>query len=134
MQHDDTLMAMDFVGLSVYETWTHYCNMGGAADYFEFDAYLHGILALDVEDADLVSQAVNELIDDVVPAEESRTGRAPYSWTARTNPAPAVRRDDIGPTAAGIPGIPLPPGAPLELLDEILGTGVLNRSIAGGRA
>ncbi|MHA7284067.1 hypothetical protein [Arthrobacter sp. TMS2-4] len=134
MQHDDTLMAMEFVGLSVYETWMHYCNMGGAADYFEFDAYLHGILVLDVEDADLVSQAVNELIDDVVPAEESRAGRAPYSWTRYTAPAPAGGGDDVGPTAPGTPGIPLPPGSPLELLDEILGTGVLNRSIAGGRA
>ncbi|WP_434994825.1 hypothetical protein [Arthrobacter sp. Ld5] len=129
MQHEDTLMAMEFVGLSVYETWMHYCNMGGASDYFEFDAYLHGVLGLDVEDADLVSQAVNELIDDVLPAEESGANRAPYSWTARTG-VPGSGED--GPVAPAVPGIPLPPGAPLELLDDILGTGPLSRSIAGG--
>ncbi|WP_247827260.1 hypothetical protein [Arthrobacter antioxidans] len=135
MQHDDTLMAMEFAGLSVYETWMHYCNVGGGIDYFEFDAYLHGVLGLDAEDADVVSQAVNELIDDVLPAEESRGKRAPYSWTGCPVPAPADRGDD-GPVHAPSmsPGIPLPPGAPLELLDEILGSSVLNPSVAGGWA
>ena len=133
MQHDDTLMAMEFAGLSVYETWTHYCNMGGAGDYFEVDAYLHGILRLDTEEADLVSQAVNELVDDL-PAEESRVNRAPYSWTGC--PGPAAGRGDDGPVHALImrPGIPLPPGAPLELLGEILGSSALNPSAAGGRS
>ncbi len=133
MQHDDTLRAMEFAGLSVYETWMHYCNMGGAGDYFEFDAYLHGIVRLDAEDADVVSQAVNELVDDVLPAEQSRVSRAPYSWTRYPEPA-AGRGDDDPVRALTSPGVPLPPGAPLELLGEILGSSVLNGSVAGGRA
>ncbi|MBG6225511.1 hypothetical protein IWX63_002083 [Arthrobacter sp. CAN_A2] len=123
MQHKDTLMAMEFAGLSVYGTWMHCCAMGGAVDYFEFDAYLHGILGLDAEDADLVSQAVNELIDDVLPAEESRFNRAPYPWKGPTNAAGALRG-----------GIPLPPGAPPELLGGILDSGAPGRFAADGRA
>ena len=133
MQHHDTLRAMESARLSVYETWMHYCNMGGPGDYFEFDAYLHGILRLDAEDADLVSQAVNELVDDVLPAEQSRVNRAPYSWTRRPEPA-AGRVDDDPVRARTRPGVPLPPGAPLELLGEILGSNVLTGSVAGGRA
>ena len=51
MQNDDTLTAMEFAGLSTYETWMHYCNMGGWTDYFEFDAYLYGVYTLDDDDA-----------------------------------------------------------------------------------
>ncbi|WP_394248725.1 hypothetical protein [Arthrobacter pityocampae] len=135
MQHEDTLMAMEFAGLSAYETWMHYCNMGGAAGYFDFDAYLHGIVDLDAEDADIVSQAVNELIDDVLPVEESRITRAPYSWTGCPDPA-AAGRDDGVPAHDLIlyPGVPLPPGSPRDLLGEILGCGMIGRSVAGGRA
>ncbi|MHA7240320.1 hypothetical protein [Arthrobacter sp. TMS1-12-1] len=170
-QNNETLMAMEFAGLSAYETWMHHCNMGGAVDYLEFDAYLHGLLTLDAEDADLVSQAVNELIDDVLPAEESRFNRAPYSWSRSPGPVGAapcdlgmpdggvaddapvrVPVDDlVGPHSAhtfgssslagldvdgltGRPGVPLPPGAPLELLGDVLDSGVIGRIVAGERA
>ncbi|BBE24109.1 hypothetical protein MN0502_29920 [Arthrobacter sp. MN05-02] len=164
MQNDETLSAMEFAGLSSYESWMHYCNMGGFTDYFEFDAYLHGVYDLDTEDADLVSQAVNELIDDVTPAEDALLCRAPYSWA----PLPGGRSgqdaafedvdgpvqvpvdDLVGPHSpatfgshfltgldvsalAGRPGIPLPPGAPLELLGEILDSGVIGRMFSGER-
>lgn len=79
MQHEETRTAMSFAGLTAYETWMHYCNMGGCTDYFEFDAYLYGVLALEMDDADLVSQAVNELIDDTCP-DVAPHCRAPYSW------------------------------------------------------
>lgn len=132
MQHDDTLMAMEFAGLSAYETWMHYCNMGGAAGYFDFDAYLHGIVDLDAEDADVVSQAVNELIDDVLPVGESRIRRAPYSWTGGPDPAAAGRGDGVPAHDLILyPGIPLPPGSPRDLLGEILGYGMVGRPARG---
>jgi hypothetical protein len=164
MQNDDTLTAMDFAGLSVYETWMHYCAMGGPSHYFEFDAYLHGLSTLDTEDADLVSQAVNELIDDVLPLEEATLCRAPYSWrpTADTSALLLHAQEDVDVssrlpvpdlvaphTAAtfgsrflagldvsaltGRPGIPLPPGAPVELLGEILDSRVVGRAVSRNR-
>lgn len=205
MQNDDTLTAMEFAGLSTYETWMHYCNMGGWTDYFEFDAYLYGVYTLDDDDADLVSQAVNELIDDACPADEAALCRAPYSWNAVTDRTVAdvvlddamfdgglfdgglfddglfddtlldgilpgagpgtegegAGRLDEGPFRVpvddlvaprsldtfgslfltgldvrplmGRPGIPLPPGAALELLGEILDSGVIGRIISRER-
>jgi hypothetical protein len=189
MQNDDTLTAMEFAGLSVYETWMHYCNMGGWTDYFEFDAYLYGVYTLDADDADLVSQAVNELIDDIYPADEAALCRAPYSWTVTTDgsvsdpvfhdvvldgsmlddvlsgdlgapgevsggidwldglPVRVPVDDLVGPRSrdgfgslfltgldvrslSGRPGVPLPPGAPLELLGEILDSGVIGRIVS----
>ncbi len=96
MQNEDTRTAMTFAGLTAYETWMHYCNMGGFTDYFEFDAYLHGVYGLEPEDADLVSQAVNELIDDVTTSDEALLCRAPYSWTEGdedTDPAAGASGD-----------------------------------------
>ncbi|MEG9249498.1 hypothetical protein V6S67_15525 [Arthrobacter sp. Soc17.1.1.1] len=164
MQNDGTLSAMDFAGLSVYETWMHYCAMGGPTDYFGFDAYLHGLAPLDGDDADLVSQAVNELIDDVLPEEEATLCRAPYSWrpasgtallhlqhedgvedalplpmaslaaphTAATFGSLFLAGLDAG-ALAGRPGVPLPPGAPMELLGEILDSAVVSRAVSRPR-
>lgn len=91
MQYEDTLAAMRFAGLTSFETWQHYCNAGGDLDYLEFDGYLHGVVGLHADDADLVSQAVNELIDDLGP-EESQLCRAPYSST----PGSSAPEDFLG--------------------------------------
>lgn len=161
MQHEDTLTAMEFAGLSSYETWMHYCNAGGCTAYFEFKAYLHGVLELEPEDADLVSQAVNELIDDACPPEDAFLCRAPYSWTVEAifdpteledgeTPADEIRAIGDGlliprstatfgsrflagldrTPSPGCPGIPLPPGATVELLGEILDSGVIARIVS----
>lgn len=169
MQYEDTRAAMEFAGLTVYGTWMHYCNMGGLTDYFDFDAYLHGIHPLESEDADIVSQAVNELIDDACTGDDALLCRAPYSWTRERGtfhssafrPSASYTDDDpdgfddgapirvpvddlVKPHPAetfgsrtltgldvsallGRPGVPLPPGAPVELLGEILDSGVLGR-------
>lgn len=172
MQHEETRTAMTFAGLTAYETWMHYCNMGGSTDYVEFDAYLHGVYDVGPEDADLVSQAVNELIDDAYPVDETLC-RAPYSWAGSPGGAPAdawghssdaadcgdpdvylpdlVPVDDlVGPHSLrtfgsrflagldvsallGRAGVPLPPGAPVELLGEILDSGIIGRIVATGR-
>lgn len=101
MQHDDTLTAIEFAGLSAYETWMYYCTMGGFTDYFEFTAYLHGLYALASDDADLVSEAVNELIGDVCPAEKAGICRAPYLWACAPESDVDVVRPDGGSDGAG---------------------------------
>jgi len=163
MQNEDTLTAMEFAGLSSYETWLHYCNAGGCTAYFEFKAYLYCGLDLEPQDADLVSQAVNELIDDVCAPEELDICRAPYSWAVESgfdpgdlpgedvpgeeNPTCEIRTigDELltprstatfgsrflsgldGTPLPGCPGIPLPPGTTVELLGEIMDSGVIAR-------
>jgi hypothetical protein len=184
MQNDDTLTAMTFAGFSAYETWTHYCSMGGRTGYFEVDAYLHGLHGVAREDADLVSRAVNELIDGACAADEAGLCRAPYSWTPDAGQSSCdvvlddgaidamtggmtgcmtgdvdqlddgpirVEVDDlVGPhspetfgsllltgldvsSLSGRPGIPLPPGAPLELLREVLDSGIIGRIVSRER-
>jgi hypothetical protein len=198
MQHEDTLTAIEFAGLSTYETWMHYCNMGGHLDHLEFNAYLHGLYTLPSHDADVVSQSVNELIDDLCGADDSGLCRAPYSSARRTGNGASVLAagaqdvedvvlddgffadvvfgdgsfgdgdwfrfedgPDDGPVTvpvddlarphtdltfgslfmtgldltglAGRPGIPLPPGSPLELLGEILDSGVIGRILSSDR-
>jgi hypothetical protein len=157
MQNEDTRTAMTFAGLTAYETWMHYCNMGGFTDYFAFDAYLHGVCGLEPEDADLVSQAVNELIDDVTPSDEALLCRAPYSWTEDDENGCTVDRpfripvDDLArphsletfgslflagldvSTLRGRAGVPLPPGSPAELLGEILDSGIIGRIVERDR-
>ncbi|MEC5198651.1 hypothetical protein RCH21_000875 [Arthrobacter sp. PL16] len=179
MQNDDTLTAMTFAGFSAYETWTRYCSMGGCTGYFEVDAYLHGLYGVGREDADLVSRAVNGLIDGACPADEAGFCRAPYSWTSNSEQPSydavldgaidvmtgemagdldwlddgpiLVEVDDlVGPhspdtfgsmlltgldvsSLSGRPGIPLPPGAPLELLREVLDSGIIGRIVSRER-
>ncbi|MFC3300520.1 hypothetical protein FJV46_08505 [Arthrobacter agilis] len=209
MQHEDTLTAIEFAGLSVYETWMHYCNMGGRLDYLEFDAYLHGLYLLPCEESDVVSQSVNELIDDLCGADDPGMCRAPYStnrradtggfvdlepgdvayddgdWTltgigaggmpgiddgdwqlvcdgpggiAGITGMPGTSGIDDGPftvpvddlagphspatfgsrflsgvdfsTLTGRPGVPLPPGCTLDLLGEVLDSGVIGRILS----
>jgi hypothetical protein len=69
-----TLKAMHRAGLSTGEVWTHYMSMGGFIEEYEVNAYLNGLLPLVDLDRDMISQAVNELYDDIC-----RGPRAPYS-------------------------------------------------------
>lgn len=78
-QHAFTFHAMDRVGISVGELWLHYLSTGGDIDEYEVDAYLHGLMPLPALERDMISQAVNEMIDDI-----AHGPRAPYS-TARSN-------------------------------------------------
>ncbi len=79
MQHEQTLDALDFAGLTVGEVWLHYVNMGGDIGETEVDAYLHGMMPLPAGERNCVSQAVNELIDDAAGGHLSAGCRAPYS-------------------------------------------------------
>jgi hypothetical protein len=74
-QYARTLDAIERLGLSVGEVWIHYLGMGGNIDEYEVNAYLYGLTQLPELDRDMISQAVNELYDDMC-----REPRAPFTW------------------------------------------------------
>jgi hypothetical protein len=69
-----TFEAMHRIGVSIGELWLYYLSMGGNIGEYEIDAYLRGLTHLPALDRDMISQAVNEMIDDIC-----RGPRAPYS-------------------------------------------------------
>jgi hypothetical protein len=97
MQHQRTFDALECSGLSLGEVVQHYLNMGGSMDELEVDAYLHGLIQLPAQERDCISQAVNELIDDMFAGAGYHYCRAPYSPEHRSNlhlqspPAPPAR-------------------------------------------
>jgi hypothetical protein len=97
MQHQRTFEALECSGLSLAEVVQHYLNMGGSMDELEVDAYLHGLFPLPAQERDCISQAVNELIDDMFTGGSYHCCRAPYSPEHRSNvsrlspPAPPAR-------------------------------------------
>ncbi|WP_181035143.1 BLUF domain-containing protein [Arthrobacter sp. B0490] len=76
-QHALTLNVMRRISVSVEELWVHYLSMGGDVDEYEVDAYLHGLMRLPAADRDMLSQSVNEMLDDI-----SRGPRAPFSTSS----------------------------------------------------
>ncbi|WP_049822551.1 hypothetical protein [Arthrobacter sp. H41] len=103
MQHEQTLGALTFAGLTVDEVWFHYLNMGGGIGGTEVDAYLHGMMALPAGERDCVSQAVNELIDDL-GGNCGALHRAPYSSDHFSGKQPRAT------PAAGMSAVPLREG------------------------
>ena len=79
MQGLHTHTAVRHADLSVLLVWDHFLNMGGSIDQLEVDAYLHGLMVLPADDRDCVTQAVNELLDDLVMMGHDTCCRAPYS-------------------------------------------------------
>lgn len=79
MQGLCTATAMRHADLSLAIVWDHFLNMGGSIGRFEVDAYLHDLMVLPADDRDCVSQAVNELIDDLAMFGSDSCCRAPYS-------------------------------------------------------
>ncbi|MCH6472337.1 hypothetical protein [Sinomonas terrae] len=69
-----TRQAMDEAGLTIGQVWLRYFSLTGNAGEYEVDAYLNGLLVLPELQRDLISHAVNELID-----EKPSVRRAPYS-------------------------------------------------------
>lgn len=55
---------IDSAGLELVEVWVRYFSLGGNAEQFELDAYLHHALVLPPIERDVLAQGVNELIDD----------------------------------------------------------------------
>ena len=90
-----TFEVMQRLSISPSEVWLYYLGMGGGLDEWEVTAYLHGVLDLETLDRDLISQAVNELYDDI-----RRSPKAPYSWqcpahTPGTGAGPAMGIDPL---------------------------------------
>ncbi|MHA7277104.1 GAF domain-containing protein [Arthrobacter sp. HLT1-21] len=62
-------------GLDFDSAWIYYTGIGGSCDLVEFTAYLHGLMQLDDLQRDMVSHAINEMLDDV----NSPVRRAAYT-------------------------------------------------------
>ncbi|OUM42512.1 hypothetical protein B8W73_06600 [Arthrobacter agilis] len=73
-QYALTYDAIQRANISTGELWLHYFSMGGGVDEYEVNAYLHGLIDLPEHERDCISQAVNELFDDLC-----RQQGAPYS-------------------------------------------------------
>ncbi|MHA7209807.1 hypothetical protein [Arthrobacter sp. MDT1-65] len=69
-----TVQAIKAAGLSLQSVWERYFAITGEAEPTELEAHLYGAFALTTEEADILSHAVNELIQEIPPLP-----RAPYS-------------------------------------------------------
>ena len=54
--------------LTVPALWLRYLALGGKGDAFDIDGYLHGLLALDTLERDILAVALNERLDEVYRA------------------------------------------------------------------
>ena len=72
-QWKGTSEAIEQAGLSLNRVWLRYFSISGEAGEYEIDAYLNGSFTLSTIQADLLSHAVNELINEILRP------RAPYS-------------------------------------------------------
>ncbi|MHA7283347.1 hypothetical protein [Arthrobacter sp. TMS2-4] len=78
MQGLHTHTAMRHADLPLPLVFDHLQNLGGAVGHLEVDAYLHGLMTLPTRDRNAVTQAVNELLDDLEAAGHRACCRAPY--------------------------------------------------------
>ncbi|MCU1634429.1 MAG: hypothetical protein JWM61_3081 [Micrococcaceae bacterium] len=90
-----TAQAASEATLLVDDVWVRYVVLGGAADAVAVAAYLHGIVLLDVLHRDLVSYAVNELL-------QTQPATRQFPVFPDSGSSPAVRRrapyaDESGP-------------------------------------
>ncbi len=69
-----TALAIESSGLALHDVWLRYFEYTGIAGQTELEAHLQGLMMLPAEQADILSHAVNELIDERPPLP-----RAPYS-------------------------------------------------------
>lgn len=72
-QRQLTAKAMRAAQLTVQDVWIRYFALTGSVDEYEVDAHLNGLITLPRLECDLISHAVNELIDEIPPLP-----RAPY--------------------------------------------------------
>ncbi|WP_434995303.1 hypothetical protein [Arthrobacter sp. Ld5] len=69
---------MRHADLPLFLVFDHFQNLGGAVDPLEVEGYLHGLMTLPPGDRDAVTQAVNELLDDLEATGHRVCCRAPY--------------------------------------------------------
>lgn len=70
-----TARAVADTGLDPDGVWANYTSLGGQCGLLEVQAYLHGLTLIDEFQRDMVSHAVNEMLDDA----NSPARRAAYS-------------------------------------------------------
>lgn len=63
-QQHSTWLAAHAAELTADDVWLHYFSVGGDLDTFTVDAYIHGAYPLPVGERNMISLALNELIDD----------------------------------------------------------------------
>jgi hypothetical protein len=54
--------------LTVQDLWLRYLSLGGTGDAFDLDGYLQGVMPLDAAQEDVLAQAVNEGLEDMLEA------------------------------------------------------------------
>jgi hypothetical protein len=62
--------------LTARELWLRYLALGGNRDAFDIDGYLHGLLAMEPIEQDILAVALNERLDEVY-----RAARIPIATT-----------------------------------------------------
>lgn len=70
-----TARAAADTGLDPDAVWAHYISIGGQCDLIDVKAYLHGLILLEAFQRDMVSHAVNQMLDDAA----SPARRAAYT-------------------------------------------------------
>ena len=78
--------ALECAGIARHELWWHYFSIGGQVGECELDAYLHQALHLPPLQRDLLAQAANELINDLI--DEVPLPQAPYTSDLMAPPEP----------------------------------------------
>jgi hypothetical protein len=101
--------ALQRVELTVPQLWLRFFALGGTADPAQVDGYLQGERSLPAIQADLLAQAVNERLDELLGAR-----RAPYSRPLRET------RPHRGPLAALVELLDGMHGVPPERLPQVL--------------
>lgn len=105
-QRRSTWLAHQHAELTVEELWLRYFALGGIAAALEIEAYLHGLMVLPPMQRDMLAQAVNERLDELVGR-----GRVPYSRFVDVEP-------QTGPLAALVTLLDRTSGAPPERLAQ----------------
>ena len=68
--------------LTVQDLWLRYVALTGSGDAFDIDGYLQGLVPLESFQQDVLAQAVNEGLEDVL-----RSARVPLFSTTQDGPA-----------------------------------------------
>ena len=63
-------------GCAVQQLWVLYLGLGGGADLFTLEAFLHGACALPPAEQDILANVINEELDD-----RCRAAQVPYLVT-----------------------------------------------------
>ena len=84
--------------LTAFDVWVVYVGLGGSEDGLQVDAYLNGLLPMELTDRDLIARAVNVLLEESEEAGLRAPLREDPAWVAEafgTYPAWEVTPADL---------------------------------------